>query len=101
MRPVDRIFGGAAPFLRYSSVLLLTAFCVIAVIDRIDLNGLRYSFARIDPGHMAIAITALSGGFALSCLRIKLAASDLGYRLSARHAVAALSLGQLGGSAFF
>ncbi len=74
---------------------------MIAVIDRIDLNGLRYSFARIDPGHMAIAITALSGGFALSCLRIKLAASDLGYRLSARHAVAALSLGQLGGSAFF
>jgi hypothetical protein len=87
--------------LRYPLLATLTVSCLVFVASRVGLDGLMRSFRRIEPGAFLAAATALAGGFALSCWRLKIIAADLGYPMAVRHAAAALSLGQIGGAAFF
>jgi hypothetical protein len=89
------------PWLRNALLFITTLSCFILVLRTADLGAITSSFRRIDPASAAIAAAALAVGFLLSCWRLKLAASDLGYPMSARDAIAAASLGQVGGSLFF
>ncbi len=96
---------GALPLLKSwvknSLLIVVTLACFVFVSSNVDLGKIASSFRRIEPESAAIAVAALTVGFLLSCWRLKLAASDLGYAMSARDAIAAASLGQVGGSVFF
>ena len=89
------------PTIRNSLFLIVTLSCFVFVLRSVDLDKVASSFRRIDSASATIALAALTAGVLLSCWRLKLVASDLGYPMSARDAVAAASLGQVGSSLFF
>jgi hypothetical protein len=65
------------------------------------LADLAAAFGRLMPGDVALVALALLGGALLASLRLKLIAADMGYRLSFRDSVAALSVGNVAGALFF
>src|SRR5436190_11056479 len=79
----------------------LTIAVFYLVFSRADVPSLK-SFLTGFPAQIFFAVIALSiAATALAVWRLKLIAQDLGYRLSIRDAVAALSLGLLAGTMFF
>ena len=90
----DRMAGMAV-----SVALLACAAC--SVMRRPSrTNCIRPSPNCCCPPRIAVVIF-LAGGVLLASLRLKLISADLGYSLSFRDAVVALSAGQLAGSVFF
>ena len=97
--------GLTAPQLKKSipvtlSVLLLFSAGAV-VYARSDWMGIHSSLANLSWLTIGFSWMLILGGAMLASLRLKLIAGDLGYRLSFRDAVAALSLGQLAGIVFF
>ena len=82
------------------SVLLLFSAGAV-VYARSDWTRVESSLANLAWLTIGASWTLILAGAMLAALRLKLIAGDLGYRLSFRDAVAALSLGQLAGIVFF
>ena len=81
--------------------LLLLLGAVDFVLSRSDWAAVVSSLAKLSWLSIIAAFVLMLGGGMLASLRLKMIAADLGYRLSFRDAVAALSLSQLAGLLFF
>jgi hypothetical protein len=82
------------------SILLLFGAGTV-VYARSDWTSVKSSLATLSSLSIAAGWSLMLAGAFLASLRLKLIAGDLGYRLSFRDSVAALSLGQLAGILFF
>ena len=92
---------GARTALKALISIGLTIAVFYLVFSRADVPSLK-SFLTGFPAQIFFAVIALSiAATALAVWRLKFIAQDLGYRLSIRDAVAALSLGVLAGTMFF
>ena len=74
---------------------------ILSVHAASDPNELHSAFSGLLLSSAIAVIVFLAGGVLLASLRLKLITADLGYSLSFRDAVVALSAGQLAGSVFF
>jgi uncharacterized membrane protein YbhN (UPF0104 family) len=85
------------PAIAVSILLLLTAgFLAFSADQRIT-----EVLTRFSPFSIGLVFLFLTIGALLASLRLKLIAADMGYSLSFRDAIAALSAGQVAGSIFF
>jgi hypothetical protein len=82
------------------SVALLVC-AILSVIAVSEPNALHSAFSELLLSSALAVLIFLAGGVLLASLRLKLISADLGYSLSFRDAVVALSAGQLAGSVFF
>jgi uncharacterized membrane protein YbhN (UPF0104 family) len=82
-----------------SALLLLVAFGF--VLSRTDWSTFAKTASDISSVPVMLAVALMLIGALLASWRLQLIASDLGYRLTFRDSVSALSLGQLAGSLFF
>ena len=82
------------------SVALLVC-AILSVIAVSEPDALHSAFSELLLSSALAVIIFLAGGVLLASLRLKLISADLGYSLSFRDAVVALSAGQLAGSVFF
>jgi hypothetical protein len=82
------------------SVALLVC-AILSVIAASEPNALHSAFSELLLSSAIAVVIFLAGGVLLASLRLKLISADLGYSLSFRDAVVALSAGQLAGSVFF
>jgi Lysylphosphatidylglycerol synthase TM region/O-Antigen ligase len=80
---------------------VVTLAALLVALWYVDVQALLATLGRLDRWNFAAVVVALLGGAVLSSYRLKLIAGDIGYRISLRDAVAALSLGQIAGSLFF
>ena len=94
----SRYFMKAILFI-LSAVLLIGAGAVVYAHS--DWTAVMASLAQISWLSIAAAFCLMLAGGMLASLRLKLIATDLGYRLSFRDAVSALGLGHLAGILFF
>lgn len=85
------------PAIAVSILLLLTAgFLAFSADQRIT-----EVLTQFSPFSLGLVLLFLTAGALLASLRLKLIAADMGYSLSFRDAIAALSAGQVAGSIFF
>lgn len=82
-----------------SALLLIGA--IAYVIDQTDWPPLLTAFSSLSWGLIVSATLAMAAGALLASLRLQWIAHDLGYRLSFRDSISALSLGQVMGLLFF
>ncbi len=92
-------FFTTAVSIALSALLFLGAIAV--VFAQSDWTAVAASLVRLSWLSIATAFSLMLVGGVLASLRLKLIADDLGYRLSFRDAVSALSLGHLAGILFF
>jgi hypothetical protein len=79
----------------------LFACAILSVYAAPEPKDLHSAFSELLLSSAIAVVILLAGGVLLASLRLKLISADLGYSLSFRDAVAALSAGQLAGSVFF
>jgi len=92
---------GARTALKALISIGLTVAVFYLVFSRADVPSFS-SFLTGFHAHIVLAVVALAAvATALSVWRLRLIAQDLGYRLTVRDAIAALSLGMLAGTVFF
>ena len=94
-----RLFSSTFIQISLSAVLLGAA--VIYVLDHADWPVLLDAMAQLPAGAVVSVTLSMMAGALLASLRLQWIARDLGYRLSFRDAMSALSLGQVMGSLFF
>src|SRR5690606_10081762 len=82
------------------SVVLLFGAATV-VLWRSDLSSVAETLAQLTVASPTAAFVLLLAGAMLAAWRLKIVAQDIGYHLSFRDAVSALSLGQIGGILFF
>jgi len=82
------------------SVALLVC-ALLSVYAASEPNALHSAFSELLLSSAIAVVIFLAGGVLLASLRLKLISTDIGYPLSFRDAVVALSAGQLAGSVFF
>lgn len=87
--------------LRNIVAIAVSIGALVLAFALVDLGALAEAASRVSLSTLAIVILALMSGALLACARLACIASDLGYRMRASDAIAALSLGQLGGAIFF
>lgn len=80
------------------ALLACAGYSVYAVSEPHELHS---AFSELVLSSAIAVVIFLAGGVLLASLRLKLISADLGYSLSFRDAVVALSAGQLAGSVFF
>jgi hypothetical protein len=85
------------PAIAVSILLLLTAGFLAFSADQ----KITEVFTQFSPFSLGLVLLLLTAGALLASLRLKLIAADMGYSLSVRDAIAALSAGQVAGSIFF
>jgi hypothetical protein len=87
---------------RTRNVIAIAVTCVALVVALafIDVNALAAAAARLSPLNLLGVLLLLLCGALLASARLAFIASDLGYRMRPVDAIAALSLGQLGGAIF-
>ena len=88
-------------FLKALLSIALTAGVFYIVFSRAAVPSFGSLLAGFTSRSILVVLALMIAGTALSAWRLKLIADDLGYRLSVRDAVAALSLGALAGNVFF
>jgi len=96
----SRGFGLSAIAHAAISVALLAAV-LGAVFALSGPDALADALAQVKPSSILLIAVLLTAGVGLSSLRLKMIASNLGYTLSLRDAVMALTIGQIAGSLFF
>lgn len=82
-----------------SALLLFGA--VAFVFERADWSRLVIAFSGLSKASIVSVTLAMTVGALLASIRLQWIARDLGYRLSFRDSISALSLGQVMGSLFF
>jgi hypothetical protein len=80
------------------ALLACAGYSVYAVSEPHELHS---AFSELVLSSAIAVVIFLAGGVLLASLRLKLISADLGYSLTFRDAVVALSAGQLAGSVFF
>ena len=80
------------------ALLACAGYSVYAASEPHELHS---AFSELILSSAIAVVIFLAGGVLLASLRLKLISADLGYSLSFRDAVVALSAGQLAGSVFF
>ncbi|HEU5276289.1 MAG TPA: lysylphosphatidylglycerol synthase domain-containing protein, partial [Xanthobacteraceae bacterium] len=93
--------GAWKTVIKGSAGLLLLAAAMLLVVAGRDVDGLWRSVAELSPIRLAVLCLLLSAGALLAGLRLRIIASDLGFRLSIRDSIAALSVGQIAGAIAF
>ncbi len=79
----------------------VTVVALALAFTMVDLRALAQALSRVSLLTLLTVTCALTSGALLACVRLSCIASDFGYRMRASDAIAALSLGQLGGAIFF
>src|SRR5688500_8823241 len=97
------IAGPAKRAVRTRSVVTIgvTVVALALAFTMVDLRALAQALSRVSLLTLLTVSCALTSGALLACVRLACIASDLGYRMRASDAIAALSFGQLGGAIFF
>jgi len=102
---VRSLASQSVPYLRKTAPVAISIFLFIGAaafaLANSDLNAVATSIARLSRLPITAAFVLMLAGAMLASLRLKLIADDLGYPLSFRDSVSALSLGHLGGILFF
>jgi uncharacterized membrane protein YbhN (UPF0104 family) len=81
--------------------LCALAVAVGLVIVSRDLDGLWHAVGDLSPAALFALCALLSVGILLASLRLRLVALDIGYQLSLRDSIAAVSVGQIAGALAF
>src|SRR3546814_12330710 len=91
----------ATPKIRAGVSVGLTVTVLTLIAWRSDTAALGSTLTAIKPTLLLLVLGALTTGALLAAARLKLVASDFGYDLGWREAIAAMSVGQIGGALFF
>jgi O-antigen ligase len=79
----------------------VTVFALMLAFALVDVGAVAQAAGRLSIATLVVVMLVLLCGALLACVRLACIASDLGYRMGASDAIAALSLGQLAGAIFF
>lgn len=79
----------------------VTLAALVVAVAQIDLEGAVATAMAIPKANLAVVVLALASGALLASARLAFIAADIGFPMRARDAIAAMSLGQIGGALFF
>jgi uncharacterized membrane protein YbhN (UPF0104 family) len=82
-----------------SATLLVVATALVAV--NFGMSSILIGIGQLSVWTLCGILAALLANALIAALRLKIIANYIGYRLSFRQAMAAVSVGSLGGAAFF
>lgn len=80
---------------------LVSAIALAVALWLVDIHAIGEAARRLSGTTIAIVVLALTAGALLASARLACVAADVGYKMRASDAIAALSLGQLAGALFF
>lgn len=100
MKALRRFTPASIPAKRIVAVLV-SAIALIAALLLVDLGAVAAAAGRLSATTILIVLLALTAGALLASARLACVAADVGYKMRASDAIAALSLGQLAGAIFF
>jgi hypothetical protein len=101
MAEIARLGSPSLKFIRIILSALLLIGAIAYVLDRVDWPPFAAAASRLPTAAIVGSTLCLTAGALLASLRLQWIACDLGYRLSFRDSMSALSLGQVMGSLFF
>src|SRR5215469_5613072 len=84
-----------------ASAVLIAAVFIYLALSQTDWLATREVLSQFSLSSLAMVTVALLAGTFLGALRLRIVAADLGYRPSLNGCLAAVTLGQIGGSLFF
>lgn len=87
--------------MRHAAAIGVTVVALALAFAFVDVRALADAAARLPVSTLAWVVLLMLGGALLASVRLACIAADLGYRMRAVDAIAALSLGQLAGAIFF
>jgi uncharacterized membrane protein YbhN (UPF0104 family) len=88
-------------YLRLAVTLALLAVVGVVIFRAVDADAVTKTFNRLTLRTVALVCLLLFMGALAATLRLKIIAQSMGYPLTFREALAALSVGAIGGSLFF
>lgn len=100
MKALCRLTPASIPAKRVLA-LVVSAIALIAALLLVDLGAVAVAAGRLSATTILIVLLALTAGALLASARLAYVAADIGYKMRASDAIAALSLGQLAGAIFF